>query len=96
MGKPAGVENDLSVLQWSVVPPLPRQQPFDDDLSCLRLVWPSLPIGGYKSLAVVLVHRGVDALLRAGRSGDEIDPEAWIQGGRERWGWPSLGQCDGL
>jgi hypothetical protein len=55
--------------------PFPGKQPFDADLASPLFVRPAVPISGHKTLAVVLMHRGIDALLRIRRGGDQIDSE---------------------
>ena len=81
MGEPADIEHDLGVLQGAVVTAFAGQQALDADLAGLLLIGPAVAVGRHEALAVVLVHRGVDALLRIGGGGDQVHPEAGIHGG---------------
>lgn len=71
--EPAHIEHDLGMLQRPVVAPFPGQQAFDADLSGSGLIRPVLAVGGHESLAVVLMHARIDALLRIGGGGDECN-----------------------
>ena len=74
--EPAHVQNDLRMLHRAVMAAFSRQQTFYTDLSSSLLIGPVGTISGHEPFAVVLMHGGVDALLRVRRSCDQIDPKA--------------------
>ena len=76
VGEPPDIEHDLGMLERAVMAALPGQQAFDADLSSPLFIGPAGAVLGDEVLAVVLVHRRIDALLRIWRGGDQIDPEA--------------------
>ena len=63
------------MFEWPEVPPFPCEEPLDADLASPLFVGPVVTVSGHEPLAVVLMHRGVDALLRIRRGGDQIDSE---------------------
>ena len=67
---------DLGMLHRPVMAPLSGQQPLDADFASPCFIRPLGAISSDESLAVVLMHGGVDALLRIGRGSNQIDAEA--------------------
>ena len=80
VGKPAHVEHDLGVLERPVVASLTGEEALDADLARLGFIRPLLTVPRDESLAVVLMHAGIHALLGVGCGGNQVDPEAWIHG----------------
>ena len=68
------------MLHGAVVASLPSQQTLDADFARFGFVGPLFAVGCNKTLAVVLVHPHVDALLGIWGCRDEVDPEAGIHG----------------
>ena len=63
MGKPAHVQNDLGMLQRSVVTTLTGEQALDANLTSLGFIRPLGLIRHHIALGVVLVHRRINAAL---------------------------------
>ena len=70
MGEPTHVQNNLRMLQRSVMAALAREQALDANLTSPCLIRPLGLIGHHIALGIVLVHRRVNAALRI-RSGSD-------------------------
>jgi hypothetical protein len=70
MGKPTHIQHNLGMFKGTIMTPFTRKQPLNAYLASAGFIGPIGTISPYKTLAVVLMHAGINALLRVWRSGD--------------------------